>query len=91
MKNITELSLKNRDLVWYFVIVTFIAGIFSYYRLGRMEDPAFTIRMMVVSAAWPGATAAEMEQQVTDKLGATTCRRRIFARPGATFGISAKT
>ena len=68
MKNITELSLKNRDLVWYFVIVTFIAGIFSYYRLGRMEDPAFTIRMMVVSAAWPGATAAEMEQQVTDKL-----------------------
>ncbi len=68
MKNITELSLKNRDLVWYFVIVTFIAGIFSYYRLGRMEDPAFTIRMMVVSAAWPGATAEEMEQQVTDKL-----------------------
>ena len=66
MKNITELSLKNRDLVWYFVIVTFIAGIFSYYRLGRMEDPAFTIRMMVVSAAWPGATAAEMEQQHHD-------------------------
>ncbi len=68
MNRITEISLKNRDLVWYFVIVTFIAGIFSYYRLGRMEDPAFTIRMMVVSAAWPGATAEEMEQQVTDKL-----------------------
>ena len=68
MKNVTELSLKNRDLVWYFVIVTFIAGIFCYYRLGRMEDPAFTIRMMVVSAAWPGATAEEMELQVTDKL-----------------------
>ena len=68
MNRITEIALKNRDLVWYFVIVTFIAGIFSYYRLGRMEDPAFTIRMMVVSAAWPGATAEEMQEQVTDKL-----------------------
>ena len=68
MNRITEIALKNRDLVWYFVIVAFIAGIFSYYKLGRMEDPAFTIRMMVVSAAWPGATAEEMEQQVTDKL-----------------------
>ena len=68
MNRITEIALKNRDLVWYFVIVAFIAGIFSYYRLGRMEDPDFTIRMMVVSAAWPGATAEEMEQQVTDKL-----------------------
>lgn len=68
MNRITEIALKNRDLVWYFVIVAFVAGIFSYYRLGRMEDPDFTIRMMVVSAAWPGATAEEMEQQVTDKL-----------------------
>ena len=68
MNRITEIALKNRDLVWYFVIVAFIAGIFSYYRLGRMEDPDFTIRMMVVTAAWPGATAEEVEQQVTDKL-----------------------
>ncbi|MBR1759905.1 MAG: efflux RND transporter permease subunit [Schwartzia sp.] len=68
MNRITEIALKNRDLVWYFVVVAFVAGIFSYYRLGRMEDPDFTIRMMVVSAAWPGATAEEVEQQVTDKL-----------------------
>lgn len=68
MNRITEIALKNRDLVWYFVIVAFVAGIFSYYKLGRMEDPEFTIRMMVVTAAWPGATAEEMEQQVTDKL-----------------------
>ncbi|MBO4852093.1 MAG: efflux RND transporter permease subunit [Schwartzia sp.] len=68
MNRITEIALKNRDLVWYFVIVAFVAGIFSYYKLGRMEDPAFTIRMMVVSAAWPGATAEEMQEQVTDKL-----------------------
>ncbi|HCP95889.1 MAG TPA: hypothetical protein DIT92_04820, partial [Anaerovibrio sp.] len=43
-------------------------GIFSYIKLGRMEDPNFTIREMIVTAAWPGATAEQMEQQVTDKL-----------------------
>lgn len=68
MRNLTELSLKNKDLVWYFIVVIFIAGIFSYIKLGRMEDPQFTIRQMVVSAAWPGATADQMEEQVTDKL-----------------------
>ena len=68
MRNLTEVSLKNRDLVWYAIAVVFVAGIFSYLKLGRMEDPSFTIRQMVVTAAWPGATAAEMEQQVTDKL-----------------------
>lgn len=68
MRNLTEVSLKNRDLVWYTIIVVFLAGVFSYTKLGRMEDPSFTIRQMVVSVAWPGATAAEMEEQVTDKL-----------------------
>lgn len=68
MKNLTEVSLKNKILVWYFIIVTFIGGVFAYTQLGRMEDPAFTIRQMVVSAAWPGASAEEMQNQVTDKL-----------------------
>ena len=68
MKNLTEVSLNNRVLVWYFVIVTFIGGIFSYIKLGRMEDPTFTIRQMIVSAVWSGASAEEMQNQVTDKL-----------------------
>ena len=68
MRNLTEVSLKNRTLVWYFIFVTAIGGIFSYFQLGRMEDPAFTIREMVISAAWPGASAEEMQNQVTDKL-----------------------
>ncbi len=68
MRNLTEVSLKNRVLVWYFIIVTAIGGIFAYNQLGRMEDPQFTIRQMVISAAWPGATAQEMQEQVTDKL-----------------------
>ena len=44
------------------------AGAFAFFNLGRGEDPPFTIKQMVVSAAWPGATSREMEQQVTDKI-----------------------
>ena len=68
MINLTEVSMKHRTLVWYFIIIAAIGGIFSYIQLGRMEDPQFTIRQMLVTAAWPGATAEQMEQQVTDKL-----------------------
>ncbi|WP_303995266.1 efflux RND transporter permease subunit [Megamonas hypermegale] len=68
MRNLTEVSLKNKNLVWYFIAVIFIAGIFSYMKLGRMEDPAYTIRQMIVSVGWPGADAVQMEQQVTDKI-----------------------
>ena len=68
MRNLTEVSLNNRVLVWYFIIITAIGGVFAYFRLGRMEDPTFTIRQMVVSAVWLGASAEEMQKQVTDKL-----------------------
>ena len=68
MRNLSELAIKNRTLVWYFIIVIAIAGVFSYMKLGRMEDPAYTVRQMVVTAAWPGATARQMEEQVTDKI-----------------------
>lgn len=71
MKNLTELALKNRSLVWYFITMIFLGGIFFYQKLGRMEDPEFTIRQMVVSCVWAGATAEEMQLQVTDKLEKT--------------------
>ena len=79
MRNLTELSLRHRALVWYFIIVFAVGGIFAYNALGRMEDPAFTIRQMVISAAWPGASAEEMQEQVTDKL-----ERRFQDTPGLT-------
>ncbi len=66
--NLTEWALNHKGLVYYFIILIFVMGIFSYRQLGRMEDPDFVIRQMVVSAAWPGATAREVEEQVTDKL-----------------------
>ena len=77
MRNLTELSLRHRALIWYFIIVFAVGGIFAYNALGRMEDPAFTIRQMVISAAWPGASAEEMQEQVTDKL-----ERRFQDTPG---------
>ena len=68
MRNLTEVSLNHRPLIWYFIVVAFIGGIFSYFALGRMEDPKFVVRQMIVAAYWPGATAYEMQEQVTDKL-----------------------
>ena len=70
MKNLlmTEWALRHKQLVYYFVFITFIMGIFSYLRLGRMEDPDFVIRQMIVSVSWPGASARQVEEQVTDKL-----------------------
>ncbi|MDU2064221.1 MAG: efflux RND transporter permease subunit [Sporomusaceae bacterium] len=66
--NLTEWALHNKPIIYYFIIATFIMGIFSYFRLGRMEDPDFVIRQMIVSVSWPGASAREVEEQVTDKV-----------------------
>ena len=66
--NLSELALRNSTLTVFFMVVLTLAGIFAYFSLGRGEDPPFTIKQMVVSAAWPGATSREMELQVTDKL-----------------------
>ena len=57
MRNLSEVSLRNRALVWYFIILVSIACVFSYVKLGRMEDPTYTVRTMIVTVAWPGATA----------------------------------
>jgi multidrug efflux pump subunit AcrB len=66
--NLSEWALKHRSLVAYIMIVAVIAGVFSYFRLGRSEDPSFIIKTMVVQAAWPGATVEETVKQVTERL-----------------------
>ncbi len=66
--NLSEWAIKHRSLVVYFMIVSVIAGAASFLRLGRGEDPAFTIRTMVVSAAWPGATVDQTLLQVTERI-----------------------
>jgi multidrug efflux pump len=66
--NLTEWSLNHRELVYFFIALTFIMGIYSYQTIGRMEDPDYTIRQMIVAVGWPGATARQIEEQVTDKI-----------------------
>ena len=58
--NLSGWALNHRSLVSYLMIVAIIAGILSYVRLDRGEDPAFIIKTMVVQAAWPGATVASI-------------------------------
>lgn len=66
--NWAEWSIKHRQLVYFFAALTFLSGIFAWLAMGRNEDPNFTVRTMIVSTAWPGSTAKEMEMHVTDKL-----------------------
>lgn len=66
--NLSDWALEHKSLVWYFMIVSIIAGAFSFINLGREEDPSFTIKTMVIQAQWPGATAKETADQVTDRI-----------------------
>lgn len=66
--NLSEWALRHRSLVWYMMAIFALAGLVSYFQLGRDEDPAFTIKTMVVSANWPGATIDDTLQQVTDRI-----------------------
>ena len=78
--NMTEWALKHKELVYFFIVIIFIGGIISYQKLGRMEDPDFTIRQMVVSVSWPGASARQVEEQVTDKI-----ERKLQDIPGLDY------
>ncbi|MFZ3036341.1 MAG: efflux RND transporter permease subunit [Rugosibacter sp.] len=66
--NISAWSIRHPAMVTYLIIILMIAGILSYFKLGRAEDPDFTFRVMVVRTLWPGATATEVEQQISERL-----------------------
>ncbi|WPP02878.1 efflux RND transporter permease subunit [Methylocella tundrae] len=66
--NLSEWALKHKSFVIFMMIAVTVAGLASYFRLGRSEDPAFTFRTMIVQASWPGATLDETLQQVTERL-----------------------
>ena len=66
--NLSEWGLRHRSMVAYLIIVMLVGGVFSYFKLGRAEDPDFTFKAMVVRTLWPGATAREVEQQVTERI-----------------------
>jgi multidrug efflux pump subunit AcrB len=66
--NLSDWALKHRSFITFAMISIVVAGLSSYYRLGRSEDPAFTFRTMIVQAAWPGATLDDTLTQVTERL-----------------------
>ena len=66
--NLSDWALKHRSFVWFLILISVVAGTLSYLSLGREEDPSFTIKTMVISAAMPGSTAEEMRTQVTDRI-----------------------
>ncbi|HOY69657.1 MAG TPA: efflux RND transporter permease subunit [Methylotenera sp.] len=66
--NLSEWALNNQVLVLYLMLMLTIAGALAYSKLGQSEDPPFTFKVMLVRSTWPGASAIEVEQQLTDKL-----------------------
>lgn len=66
--NLSEWALRHQSFVWYLMFVGLLMGIFSYFNLGREEDPSFTIKTMVIQTRWPGATQDETLYQVTDRI-----------------------
>jgi len=66
--NLSDWALEHRSFVWYFMIAFSIAGMYAYLSLGREEDPSFTIKTMVIQAQWPGASAEEVAEQISDRI-----------------------
>lgn len=81
-------AVTHRPLVLFMIIAIATAGLFSYLRLGRAEDPTFTIKAMVVTASWPGATTEEVQNQVAERIEKKLQelphidRVQTFCRPG---------
>ena len=89
--NLSEWSITHRALVLFMIILLGAAGVYSYLNLGRAEDPNFTIKVMVIGVAWPGATADEVQTQVTDKIEKKLQelpyldRVETYSQPGGAF------
>ena len=86
--NLSDWTLHNRTLVGFFLLAIALMGFVSYGRLSQAEDPPFTFRVMVIRTLWPGATALQVEQQLTDKIEKKLQempyidRLQSFSRPG---------
>ena len=86
--NLSRWALEHAALTRYLLLVLMVLGFASYFQLGQDEDPPFTFRAMVVRAYWPGATAQQVAEQVTDKLERTlqevpfADKIRSYSKPG---------
>ena len=91
--NVSRWALEHPALTRYLMIVLMVTGFAAYFQLGQDEDPPFTFRAMVVQAYWPGATAQQMAEQVTDKIEKTlqevpySDKIRSYTKPGESLTI----
>jgi multidrug efflux pump subunit AcrB len=91
--NISRWALEHQALTRYLMLVLLVLGFAAYFQLGQDEDPPFTFRVMVVQAFWPGATAQQMAEQVTDKIEKTLQEVpyadvvRSYTKPGESLTI----
>ena len=89
--NLSAWAINHRALVLFTMLLLAAAGVYSYLNLGRAEDPSFTIKVMIVNVAWPGATANEMQTQVADKIEKKLQelpyldRVESYSQPGVSF------
>ena len=66
--NLSDWAIRHKSIVVYLMIIAAVAGLQAYFTLGREEDPAFTIKTMVVKTLWPGATTRDTIEQITDRI-----------------------
>src|SRR5438128_1163900 len=91
--NVSRWALDHPALTRYLMVVLMLLGFVAYFQLGQDEDPPFTFRAMVVQAFWPGASAQQMADQVTDKIEKTlqevpyADKLRSYTKPGESLTI----
>eukprot|EP01034_Spumella_vulgaris_P034015 gene34015-41949_t len=89
--NLSALAVRERSVTLFLICLISLAGLLSFFKLGRAEDPAFTVKVMTVVSAWPGATAQEMQDQVAEKIEKRLQelrwydRAETYTRPGLAF------
>jgi multidrug efflux pump subunit AcrB len=89
--NLSALAVRERSITLFLICLISLAGLISFFKLGRAEDPAFTVKVMTVITAWPGATAQEMQDQVAEKVEKRLQelhwydRTETYTRPGLAF------
>ena len=92
--NLSALAVRERSITLFLILLISVGGLYAFFKLGRAEDPAFTIKQMTVVTAWPGASAEEMQDQVVEKLEKRMQelrwydRTETFTRPGLAFTLS---
>jgi multidrug efflux pump len=88
--NLSAWAIRHQALVLFSIIMSLVVGVYAYINLGRAEEPQFTIRTMIVTAQWPGSTAKEMQEQVTDRIEQALQQipnfyhTKTYVRPGET-------